>query len=189
MNSNTSYEDSKACKMVATSCACCSRPLVDSVSVETGVGPVCRKRHGFNDAQTSPNWAKASSFVSGISEAEGQRKAANVLVHHIAVDQTGEHVGRMVCALFALGFQKLSGIIAERVGSVTVTQEGGLFSVKAPYSDHLTSGFRVVPGRRWDAKNKVNTFPVTSQRALWDCLKARMPKGTLVIGAKGISTL
>ena len=37
-----SYEDSKQCKLLATHCVCCGRPLVDACSVELGIGPECR---------------------------------------------------------------------------------------------------------------------------------------------------
>lgn len=43
-----SYEAAPATRMLATHCAACARPLVDAKSVETGMGPDCRKRHGFN---------------------------------------------------------------------------------------------------------------------------------------------
>jgi len=35
--------------MLATHCAVCSRPLVDAASVEAGMGPDCRDRHGYDD--------------------------------------------------------------------------------------------------------------------------------------------
>ena len=37
-----SYENAPATKMLATNCCCCGRPLVDSMSVELGIGPECR---------------------------------------------------------------------------------------------------------------------------------------------------
>ena len=45
-----SYESAPATRMIATDCACCGRPLLDSDSVELGIGPICRKRHGYFDA-------------------------------------------------------------------------------------------------------------------------------------------
>lgn len=50
------YENAPAAAMLATHC-CCGRPLLDAVSVEAGIGPDCRKKHGFDEAQTAPDWA------------------------------------------------------------------------------------------------------------------------------------
>jgi hypothetical protein len=45
-----SYENAPATEMLATHCAICSRPLLDAVSVEIGIGPVCRQRHGYDES-------------------------------------------------------------------------------------------------------------------------------------------
>lgn len=43
------YENAPATKFVATHCVCCGKALVDAPSLETGMGPVCRKKYGYND--------------------------------------------------------------------------------------------------------------------------------------------
>ena len=45
---SSSYETAPATRMLATQCAVCARPLLDAVSVETGIGPHCRAKYGFN---------------------------------------------------------------------------------------------------------------------------------------------
>lgn len=45
----STYENAPATRMLATHCAVCSRPLVDAASVEAGMGPDCRDRHGYDD--------------------------------------------------------------------------------------------------------------------------------------------
>lgn len=50
------YENAPATRMLAIYCACCRKPLVDAKSVETGMGPVCRGKHGFNKADGVANW-------------------------------------------------------------------------------------------------------------------------------------
>src|SRR4051794_41120369 len=42
------YEDAIQTRMLACYCACCGRPLVDAVSVEWGIGPICRDRLGIS---------------------------------------------------------------------------------------------------------------------------------------------
>jgi hypothetical protein len=49
-----SYESAPATKMLATQCACCGRALVDAASIEAGMGPTCRKQHGYAAAQVAP---------------------------------------------------------------------------------------------------------------------------------------
>ena len=50
-----SYENAPATQMIASHCCVCNRPLVDSVSVELGIGPDCRKKHGYNVEATEEN--------------------------------------------------------------------------------------------------------------------------------------
>lgn len=41
-------QSKKLSTLFATHCLCCGRPLVDAISVETGVGPVCRQRYEYD---------------------------------------------------------------------------------------------------------------------------------------------
>jgi hypothetical protein len=188
-------------RLVAVNCACCRTPLADAPSVEQGIGPVCAKRHGFKRPDGDPNWELVRVAVAAamderpeldLSEAlrsDDARRVANLLVHRIAVFQTGAGIGRMVQALFATGFQTLAARVAERVGAIRVAAEGEELVLKAKYSPELTDALRRIPGRRWDSANKVNRCPATQRVALWSALKTVYPQGTFVIGTKGIATL
>jgi hypothetical protein len=57
------YENAPATKMIAVNCACCARPLLDARSVETGMGPICRRKHGFNEADGEANWPIVCSIL------------------------------------------------------------------------------------------------------------------------------
>jgi hypothetical protein len=65
-----SYENAPATKMLAVYCACCSRPLVDAVSVETGIGPDCRKQHAYTEAQGEPDWRAVLEHTDGLLSVE-----------------------------------------------------------------------------------------------------------------------
>lgn len=106
------YENAPATKLLATHCCCCARPLVDAKSVELGIGPECRKRHGFTEAEVEPNWKEFfdatleggfpisvfgidAGFFNPIEEGEAleavwrmggleTRRVANVVVYQIA---------------------------------------------------------------------------------------------------------
>ncbi len=64
-----SHENAPATRLVATHCWACHRDLVDAKSVEVGMGPICRKKYGYDE-------------LSGLDNAT--RKAANALVYEAA---------------------------------------------------------------------------------------------------------
>jgi hypothetical protein len=168
------YENAPATKMLATDCACCARPLVDSKSVEIGMGPTCRKKHGLE-----------------IACSDEVRAQANKIVHKIACDRsTGINLSTLqaVAEVRALGFNKLADVLTDRLADVKITVEGATLYVAAPYSEAATEAFRKVPGRRWDKDRKVNTCPLASKGALFAMLQACYA-GKLGIGPKGPFTL
>lgn len=111
------YEDTEACKLLATHCAVCARPLVDAKSVELGIGPVCRDKYGFD-----------------LDMPEEVRKEANQIVYHIAADQKGEHIPQLAKQLANLGFEKLADRILERIARVRIdyTEDKSHFIVVMP---------------------------------------------------------
>jgi hypothetical protein len=161
------YTQAPACGMIAAHCAVCSLPLVDAVSVETGLGPVCREKHGFH-----------------IDVDEATRKTANRLVHAIACCQDGPDVGVMCDRLRALGFEKLAAKILDRVATVKLTIEDTVLVLRSPYSEEAVDKLRKVPGRRWDGERKVNTFPMSSRQRLWEVLVS-LYEGQVGIGSRG----
>ncbi len=93
-----SHENAPATKLLATNCACCGRALVDAVSVETGIGPECRKR-----------------FSVDVVVDETARAEANVLVHSVAKRGVRRDECRKICEkLSALGFVVLAARIMKR---------------------------------------------------------------------------
>lgn len=195
------YENAPATLLVATCCACCARPLVDAVSVETGVGPECRKKHGYADAQQAPDYAAVAAAVAKLQDEDlrewfvndgeelGQRVGANRAVHAIAAQQDGPDVAVLTELVAALGFTKLAARIARRVGVIVVTQQGDLLVVKAPFNEAFNDNARRVPGSRWDKLAKCRTVPVAARRQLWEALQASFPPGTMVQGREGLTAL
>jgi hypothetical protein len=168
---SSGYENAPATKMLATHCACCGRPLVDSISVETGVGPECRKRHGYD-----------------IDVPQEIRQEANKLVYIIALDQTGPRVIESLLRLRDLGFTQLSDRIAERLNCVRITEVQDTYAVKAPYRDEAVRAFASIPGRRWEREHKHNTFPLSERKRIWDVLKTHYA-GMILISKKGMTTI
>ena len=179
MTNSNGYENAPATKLLATFCACCSRPLVDAVSVETGIGPICRDKLGFE---------------AGIED--GARIEANVLVHRIASKRYGNEVEADAAKLRELGFEDLATKIVERLekaakraDKITITVEGDTMILVTPYkrsrAKEMVAALRGVNGRRWDRDLNANTFPTTSKRGVWDFLKEFFP-GQLGTGPKGV---
>jgi hypothetical protein len=148
-----SYENSEACKMVATCCACCARPLVDAVSVELGMGPICRKKHGYDEGPAE------------------NRKRANKLVYWIAAKQHGDEVAQWVVELRELGFVKLADVIIDRLDNVLrITRDGATYLVRAPLRRDAFDAWHRLPGAYWDRKRKVRVVPARSYATLWALL-------------------
>jgi len=187
-----SYENAISTKMLATHCCICSRSLRDAVSVELGIGPVCRQRHGYNEICD-----------------EDTRARANKLVHDCAVNLYNEDIRRAACAeLRLLGF----GVLAERIEfrgkdapadfdisieefELEATTIRGRnypartgFLVRLPYVPAAVESFRAIRGRVFVRFEKAEFVPAAAKRELFDLLKTyhagatvQGPKGTFVL--------
>jgi len=173
--SNTGYENAPQTLLLATNCAACNRPLCDSVSVNAGIGPECRKKYGYNDDATPE-----------------ARAEANQIVWSIAVAGSTVSSVEAACRLAELGFGKLARKIIERTADIVIELSscGTLYMVTTPYNEAATSDFRNIPGRRWLKALKENHIPVTSRRQLWNALCAHFtgmigcgPSGAFVVQA------
>jgi hypothetical protein len=167
-NMSSGYENAPATKMLATHCACCSRPLVDAKSVEIGVGPECRKRHGFD-----------------VDVDEEARQRANAIVYAIALEQTGPGVVEGCVELRELGFVTLADRILHRLKTIIISHDqDGMLVLKSPYDPDAVRALARIPGRRWDKDRKVNVFPINQKRALWLVLLEHY-QGLMGVGPKG----
>lgn len=171
-----SYENSIQCRLLATHCCCCGRPLVDAISVEMGIGPECRK--GRTD---------------GISKE--QQEICNKLTHAAALAaQEGqvEKVRAIAAEIAALGLTELAEKVqhrfvnAERLAKITIVQAGDSLSVHTPWKRNgdFVAAWRSIPGRRYAGAGK-NVVPVTSKRELWNLLLKFFP-GQFGKGPQGL---
>lgn len=173
-----SYENAPATKLLATHCACCNRKLVDATSVETGIGPICRGKVGYQDFDAE------------------LRAEANKLVYFIAAERVGNDVDAAVARLREMGFDSLAEKIVERLAKaakkatrINITTDGDRLILVTPFrrnrADEFTKAMRAIPGRRWNGR--ANTFPNTleAKLAMWDFLKDFFP-GEFGTGPKGV---
>jgi len=170
------YENAPATRMLATHCCVCRRPLLDAKSVEIGMGPDCRKKHGYD------------AVFELLSDQD--RVAANKLVHDAALKDDAETLGAAISGLHLLGFVKLASIIIKRRVPVVITlsNQRTAYLVKTPFSEAAVRWWHRIPGRRWDRDEKVNVVPVAAKDTLWALLKAVYP-GQLLAGPQGIKQI
>ena len=161
-----SYENAPATHMLATNCALCGRPLLDAVSVEIGIGPVCRKNAAYAKADCT----------------EAERQEANRIICALSLGKMDPVAGFFL--LRHLGFAGVADQVVKRNAAVTLTEQGDRLIVETPYDDDVIRRMRRIDGRRWDSDNKANTFPLKAKRAIWELLVAHF-EGELVSGPKG----
>lgn len=153
MNTSSSYLNAPATELLATECAVCGRALVDAKSVESGIGPECRKKHGFEADVT-----------------EEQRVAANRAVYAIACDRKSVQVPALVIQIHNAGLTKLSRILTRRLGGVEVSHVDNCYVVKTDYNASFVAQAREIGGR-WSASDKAWKFSESTRRDLWRVLK------------------
>ena len=176
-----SYVNAPATEMLASNCAFCARPLVDAQSVETGIGPICRKKWMVADAVT-----------------DEARTEGNKLIHTIAKLQTGKEVISAVARLKELGFAEVVKRINKRIkpkrkAMVVLSYEGERLHLVTPWSPSLDFGewlkaMRSVGGMRYEGKGQGNSFPKTARKAVYKLLCRFFP-GIPATGPMGDFTI
>ena len=176
-----SYENAPATKMLASNCAFCARPLVDSQSVETGVGPICRKKYMTADVVTP-----------------AARRIGNILINRIAKDQRGPDVVDALDKLKHYGFTKVVARIEKRIkrkrkAMVQLSYEGERLHLVTPWNGSLDfsawlSGMRKVGGMRYEGKGNGNSFPKSERGAVYRLLCNFFP-GFPATGPQGEFTI
>jgi exodeoxyribonuclease V alpha subunit len=115
-------DDTSVAVLVATTCAACGRTLTDPLSVEIGMGPDCREKHGY---------------TGGIGHCSNEVAAeANTIIHDLAcgVGRGASYVAkRVACArLRTLGFDGVAARIEQRFRR--------RFQRMEPVAQHLSPG-------------------------------------------------
>lgn len=160
-----SYENAPATKMLATCCVACGRPLVDSVSVEVGMGPDCRARHGLEDDGT------------------GDRDEANRIVHQLALWRgshelapTAEDVVRHLKRLEELGFKRLADVLTQRLVTLKILGPSSplTFVVRTPAKSTFIVAVKRLGGR-WEPHDKGWRVSSARKNELWAVLKEEFP--------------
>ena len=161
-----SCTESKRCKLLATNCCICGRPLVDAISVSVGMGPDCR-----------------DDYNAGIST-EIQTKCNQLTCLAAIAAQKGdiESIYKYATEIETLGLTILADKIRHRFVNakknvkITITEAYGNLYVTTPYkrSDGFVKAWRAIEGRIY--RDKINIVPVEAKPQVWALLKEFFPK-------------
>lgn len=130
-----SYLNDPNTHRLATNCVMCRLPLRDAKSVTLGLGPVCRKKAGYN------------ADVKGMDE--DTRVEANALIHKAGIASDSNDVATIVAcadAVEKLGMVKLADIIRKRYVKIRLERESGV----QVYGWSKDQGEYEVPGKTRD---------------------------------------
>jgi len=190
------YEQSIQCKLLATNCVCCGRPLVDAQSVELGIGPECRKHITWESDIDEDERKIANEHIYNASIAATHGAVQEVLdyaalIEHLGLASLAEKVRRRFVSFLEQAKRKPSITIREFTYKDKRTGvDVRAMSIKTPYKRSqpasFTSAWRSIPGRWWDRKRRSNIVPITSsnKQAVWNLLKQFFP-GLVGMGPKG----
>jgi hypothetical protein len=194
-----SYENAPATRLLATHCGVCTRPLLDAVSVEMGIGPDCRKKympkalagapreeankivHQLALAISEQRGTIAGSIPQDVAQAVHSVGGISAVVQMLVADLPS---GRMLYRLRDLGFDKLADKLEQAWITIRLTEAGGTISLVTPYDEQAVHAMCRIHGRRWDKANKVNTFPSSQKDAVWRLLQKHFA-GAAGVGPKG----
>jgi hypothetical protein len=167
------YEQAPSTHMLATHCVICNRALRDAVSVEIGIGPICRGKSGYDE-------------IGATSETRSQ---ANRIIHHISLNQHNSAIINSGCReLIELGFSTVVQAIVKRIG-VHITQGDSRFFIKAPLNWDWVWASGNINGKYYNRKTKEASFPLAQKARVYETLKTHYlgyaaygPKGFFMIG-------
>jgi hypothetical protein len=156
------YLKDKATRILATNCCCCGLPLRDAKSVELGVGPVCRDKHGFNhaDVPTTPEMAKRALGIVAVSGLEDvavntvvdrypdARSMCNWLVYYASANYADKDVVLSCTPIIRqLGYTTLAGKLERDRSGIRFEYEGNEIHVYCPRNNDFIRGAHRLSGR------------------------------------------
>lgn len=173
------YEDSAACKMLATHCCVCGRPLVDAISVSMGIGPDCRAGENAGITPDIQEQCNKLTWQAAVAAQEGKIEDVRGLANQIRL------LGLTVLA------DKVEDrfVNAEKKAKIVIVAEGEFYIVQTPFKRSDSANFMQawcnIPGRKFDRRRNANFVPINQKARLWNLLCQFFP-GEYGRGPKGV---
>ncbi len=179
----STYENASATKLLATHCVACGRVLVDSKSVEVGMGPDCRERHGYEDEGTDETRAEMNRRIHALALWRSSKKQLSFGQKPPTVDEAAEHLK----AVREAGFVRLATILEDRLCDVVIKRvSASVLALHTNYDGQLVDALRKMH-LRYDSHTKSWLFmdEKKDRNDLFRVLCSRL-HGKLGIGPKGL---
>lgn len=169
-------------------CFICGRPLSNSESLESGIGPICSRKYQYLlDQVTDP--LDEEKFIDACKRAnievnldKGLNKASNQILRYLTRGMSDSKATAAVDALAALGYYHLAAVVGS---ALNVSEWNGASKEKAyvrfdksnkritikngkivrEFWNEFLNQMKSIPGRRWSSHEKINYFPLWPQSA------------------------
>jgi len=150
------YQSMLATRLLRSRCLVCGLKLLDSKSLEIGIGPVCRQRLDYD---------RAACRIDG-----PKRQEANDIIHALVEGTDDPQLDCRVARLRELGFRALADLVLRRLVVIRIEYltlpDGVYLDVQTPYSANALAAWRAIPDRFWNPPTKTNRIPIEQEVAL-----------------------
>jgi len=179
---------------VCSACAHCGQPLTDSVSIESGIGPICSKK-GYKEEPVVSDvdetdalifvapWTDLMEFLVERLPNHGRRGLMNGLVRACSLNRSNKQLVKACCdSIEALGWKRLANTIRESCTVLVISKCKHnddfleLRVKRAFFKWEMVSMLRAIPGQRLEKRpNTHNLIPRSQKAALWQAIVACYP--------------
>lgn len=173
---------------VCSNCAHCSLALTDSLSIETGLGPICRKKARYSDPEDAEKdetvamalLSKYEDVFSFLMNNCGKDKGMlmKAMVRIASLNRNTELHRDITNAIEALGWKTLAAHLRKPFAGIAITKSEDQYSLKVQkkyFSYEYWNLMREFVEYRFDRANKCVWFKEAEKAKVWHILKLCYP--------------
>lgn len=173
---------------VCNNCAHCGLTLTDSLSIETGLGPICRKKARYNDPENAEKdetvamalLSKYEEVFSFLMNNCGKNKSQlmKAMVRIASLNRNTELHRDITNAIEALGWVTLANHLRKPFAAIVIGKSDDSYSLKIQkkyFSYEYWNMIREFVEYRFDRLNKCIWFKEEEKAKIWHILKLHYP--------------
>lgn len=173
---------------VCSGCAHCGLTLTDAMSIETGLGPVCRKNSRFNDPENNEtDETVAMALMSKYPEVfefllsncgKDKNLLMKAMVRIASLNRNTQLHRDITDAIEALGWKTLAAHLRKPFSGLTISKSDhgyGLKIVKKYFNYEFWSMLKQHVHFNFDRANRVIHFKEEEKRKVWHLIKTYYP--------------
>lgn len=177
---------------VCTVCAHCALTLTDSMSIETGLGPVCRKKARYDDPENADKdetvamalLAKHTEVFDFLINNCGKNKSLlmKAMVRIASLNRNTELHRDITNAIEALGWVTLANHLRKPFAAISISKNDDWYALKIQkkyFSYEYWSLMREFVEFRFDRLNRQVLFTQPEKAKVWHILKICYPNFVL----------